>query len=223
MEPVFNYKATKSKAPIYFAEDEIEIKRKDRSNYLLKVEVNSKDLNTELELDLPGTYQIHNIKGVLKTLLLLKEKGWKINSNDIQNGILHVKKNTGLMGRWQVIGEHPLMICDTGHNKDGILQVLENIKLTPHDQLHVVLGMVNDKDISGVLQLLPQDAHYYFCKPQIPRGLDSEELMKTALSFGLKGEDCKTVKQAIDIAKSKADKNDLIFVGGSTFVVADAL
>jgi dihydrofolate synthase/folylpolyglutamate synthase len=223
LEPVFNYKATKSKAPIYFAEDEIELKRKDRSNYLLKVEVNSKDLNTELELDLPGTYQIHNIKGVLKTLLLLKEKGWKINSNDIQNGILHVKKNTGLMGRWQVIGEHPLMICDTGHNKDGILQVLENIKLTPHDQLHVVLGMVNDKDISGVLQLLPQDAHYYFCKPQIPRGLDSEELMNTASQFGLKGEDCKTVKQAIDIAKSKADKNDLIFVGGSTFVVADAL
>jgi dihydrofolate synthase/folylpolyglutamate synthase len=223
LEPVFNNKATKSKAPIYFAEDEIEIKRKDRSNYLQKVDINSKNLNIELELDLPGTYQLQNIKGVLKTLFILQEKGWKINLNDIQKGIRYVKKNNGLFGRWQVIGEHPLIICDTGHNKDGILQVLENIKLTPHNQLHLVLGMVNDKDISGVLQLLPQDAHYYFCKPQIPRGLESEELMKTALSFGLKGEDCKTVKQAIDIAKSKADKNDLIFVGGSTFVVADAL
>jgi dihydrofolate synthase/folylpolyglutamate synthase len=127
------------------------------------------------------------------------------------------------MGRWQVLGEKPLIICDTGHNKEGVLQVLENIKLTPYRQLHFVLGMVNDKDISGVLNLLPKNAYYYFCKPNIPRGLESDELMKQAIGIGLNGEDCKDVESAVKTAKSNASKDDLIFIGGSTFVVADAL
>lgn len=220
---VFSNKANETNASLFFADDYVTVTLKNRSNFIQKIDITSHQLNTELEIDLPGTYQLNNIKGVIKTILILQEKGWKIDLPAIKNGIRNVKKLTGLMGRWQVLGENPLIICDTGHNKEGILQVLENIKLTPYRQLHFVLGMVNDKDIGGVLNLLPKNAYYYFCKPNIPRGLESDELMKQAISIGLNGEDCKDVESAVKTAKSNASKDDLIFIGGSTFVVADAL
>lgn len=220
---VFSNKANETNASLFFADDYVTVTLKNRSNFIQKIDITSHQLNTELEIDLPGTYQLNNIKGVIKTILILQEKGWKIDLPAIKNGIRNVKKLTGLMGRWQVLGEKPLIICDTGHNKEGVLQVLENIKLTPYRQLHFVLGMVNDKDISGVLNLLPKNAYYYFCKPNIPRGLESDELMKQAIGIGLNGEDCKDVESAVKTAKSNASKDDLIFIGGSTFVVADAL
>jgi dihydrofolate synthase/folylpolyglutamate synthase len=220
---VFSNKANETNASLFFADDYVTVNLKNRSNFIQKIDITTHQLNTELEIDLPGTYQLNNIKGVIKTILILQEKGWKIDLPAIKNGIRNVKKLTGLMGRWQVLGEKPLIICDTGHNKEGVLQVLENIKLTPYRQLHFVLGMVNDKDISGVLNLLPKNAYYYFCKPNIPRGLESDELMKQAIGIGLNGEDCKDVESAVKTAKSNASKDDLIFIGGSTFVVADAL
>jgi dihydrofolate synthase/folylpolyglutamate synthase len=220
---VFSNKANETNASLFFADDYVTVTLKNRSNFIQKIDITSHQLNTELEIDLPGTYQLNNIKGVIKTILILQEKGWEIDLPAIKNGIRNVKKLTGLMGRWQVLGENPLIICDTGHNKEGILQVLENIKLTPYRQLHFVLGMVNDKDIGGVLNLLPKNAYYYFCKPNIPRGLESDELMKQAISIGLNGEDCKDVESAVKTAKSNASKDDLIFIGGSTFVVANAL
>ncbi len=134
-----------------------------------------------------------------------------------------VKTLTGLHGRWETLSEHPLTICDTGHNPEGIQEVLQNIASVPYDKLHFVIGMVNDKDITKILAVLPSTATYYFCKPDIPRGLEAESLMLKAESFGLQGEAYPSVKAALLTAQQNAGENDLVFVGGSTFVVAEAI
>ncbi|RYY06411.1 MAG: hypothetical protein EOP43_06450 [Sphingobacteriaceae bacterium] len=134
-----------------------------------------------------------------------------------------VKKLTGLQGRWQILSKKPLIICDTGHNPEGIAEVLQNIAATPHQQLHFILGMVNDKDSSKILNLLPKQAVYYFCKPDIPRGLSAEILKEQAQNYSLHGNDFYTVKEAFEAAKNNAQLNDLIFIGGSTFVVAEVV
>ena len=141
----------------------------------------------------------------------------------IFSAIKQVQKITGLKGRWQTIQEKPLVIADTGHNEDGIKEVLENLKRYSYKTLHFVLGVVNDKDISKILKLLPKDATYYFCKASIPRALDEKELTLLAKKAGLEGKTFKTVSEALDKAKKQAKVNDLIFVGGSTFTVADIL
>ncbi len=127
------------------------------------------------------------------------------------------------MGRWQTLSTNPLVICDTGHNKDGIIEVLKNIESTPHSKLHMVIGMVKDKEISKILALLPKEAIYYFCSPELERAKPALELQNEALLIGLKGKVYTTVKSALEAAKSASLTNDLVFVGGSTFVVAEAL
>lgn len=178
---------------------------------------------SDLKCELTGFYQQKNIPAVLYASELLATKGFDISEDHIREGIKNVVKNTGLLGRWQVLSTQPLVIADTGHNEAGIKEVLNNINKTPHKKLHFVLGVVNDKDITTILSLLPKNARYYFCKSSIPRALSAEELAKQAATAGLKGEICGTVENALNTAKKNAQLNDLVFVGGSTFTVAEVV
>lgn len=179
--------------------------------------------NTKYELGLAGIYQLQNIKTVLATLLELKQNGTNINNTAIFNGLKNVVENTNLLGRWQRLNENPTIICDTGHNQAGIEMVVNQLKLHKYNNLYVIFGLVNDKDRSNILKLLPQHAHYIFTKANIPRSLQPNILLNEATSFGLKGECVINVWEAIVLALKKAQGNDLIFIGGSTFVVAEAI
>ncbi|SEG21209.1 bifunctional folylpolyglutamate synthase/dihydrofolate synthase [Flavobacterium urumqiense] len=200
---VFLAKAKECHSEIYFASDLIS------ENY---------------PSDLIGDYQMHNKKTVLQTIAILNEqKEFKITTENIKSGLLHVVKNTGLQGRWQQLGKFPKVICDTAHNKNGLEIVLKQIQKEEFDDLHIILGVVNDKDLDEILPLFPKNALYYFCKPNIPRGLEASILEKKAIIFGLKGEVYNSVTAAYQKAKQNAAKSDLIFIGGSTFVVAEIL
>jgi len=174
-------------------------------------------------LDLPGTYQLKNIKAVLSAVEALRLQGFKIDKSAVKTALSRVKLLTGLHGRWEVLSQHPLTICDTGHNPDGMEEVLKNIASVRYEHLHFVIGVVNDKDISKILGMLPTNATYYFCKPDIPRGLAVDTLKLKAESFELLGEGYQSVKDALKAAQKTAGKNDLVFVGGSTFVVAEVV
>ena len=176
-----------------------------------------------LQLDLLGIYQRHNVPTVLKTIDFLNQKGWNLTEDFVRRGLGNVVGNTGLLGRWQIIGHNPLTICDTGHNQAGIQLVIEQINQTAWRQLHMVIGMVNDKDQTKVLALLPTNATYYFTKASIPRATEPEMLLSLAEPFGLKGQCYPSVRQALSVALAAAGKEDLVFVGGSTFIVAEIL
>jgi len=227
---IFLQKAAKEEADISFASDDFEVKGervKDKgvSEFLdLEIKDNHSQLTTHnLQLDLTGSYQLKNIKTVLSAVEQLREQGFVITDEHLQIALRQVKTLTGLHGRWEVLSTDPLTICDTGHNPEGIQEVLKNIAATPYQHLHFVIGMVNDKDISKVLSMLPTDATYYFCRPDIPRGLEAENLKHQAESFGLSGEIYPNVKTAYQSAQKAAQKDDLVFVGGSTFVVAEVV
>jgi dihydrofolate synthase / folylpolyglutamate synthase len=192
---------------------------------LLSAEFHSVQSGSSYKLTSPlsGKYQVKNLATVLCTLEKLQQLGIRTPNWAIVSGIHHVIKNTGLMGRWQTISQHPLTIADIGHNPDGIREVLEQIQLTPHDQLHFVIGVVNDKDVSAMLCQLPKTALYYFCKADIPRGMDAGELAKTAEEFSLKGKTYSSVKEALIAAQQAAGPTDMVMVGGSAFVVAEVV
>ena len=173
---------------------------------------------------LMGNYQEHNKKTVLQTIQILNSQNeFIITEEQIKNGLLNVIKNTGLFGRWQQINEFPKVICDTAHNKHGLTIVLHQIQNEIFDTLHFVLGVVNDKDLDDILPLFPKKAIYYFCRPDIPRGLDASFLQQKALEFGLIGEVYNSVSEAYNKALKAAKKSDFVYVGGSTFVVAEIL
>ena len=228
---IFIEKAKLENSPISFASElrlEIRDQRLEiRSNQFLDVTFTQNSdfglQTSDFRLDLTGTYQLKNVKTVICAVDELRSQGFKISDDDLKSGLSQVKTLTGLHGRWEVLSEHPLTICDTGHNPEGIQEVLQNIALVPYDKLHFVIGMVNDKDISKILAVLPSTASYYFCKPDIPRGLDAESLKLKAESFGLNGDVYPSVKEALSSAQQNAGENDLVFVGGSTFVVAEAI
>lgn len=182
-----------------------------------------KIITTNYESDLKGIYQEKNKKTVLAAIQQLMINGFSIAEENIKNGLLNVVKNTGLLGRWQILSENPLTICDTGHNEAGIKEVLKQISLTKHNHLHFVFGAVNDKEIDSILSMLPKNATYYFCQAKIPRALDVNVLYTKAKKIELKGNPYDSVENAIKQAKSNASVNDLVFVGGSTFVVAEAI
>jgi dihydrofolate synthase/folylpolyglutamate synthase len=177
----------------------------------------------DLKVSLLGWYQRKNTVTVLSAVDTLTQNGWKIERKHVYKGLEDVRQATGLSGRWQVIGHNPRTICDTGHNEDGVKEIVEQIKNTPYKNLHMIWGMVNDKDITAVLKLLPEDAVYYFTRASIPRSLDEKALKAKALELGLKGENYPDVKTALNEAKKNATPNDLIFIGGSTFIVADII
>ncbi len=230
---VFIAKATLENAPIKFASQQWEAGQKaDSGQYMgRKLDLTLTNITTTspqpethtLKLDLIGTYQIKNVKTVLTTLDELKLQGYSIDHQQIETALTNVKALTGLRGRWDILSYNPLVICDTGHNPEGIAEVLKNIAGTTFAQLHFVIGMVNDKDINQILSMLPHNATYYFCKPDIPRGLDAETLKDKAESFALYGDAYTDVAAALRAAKNAATINDLVFVGGSTFVVAEVV
>lgn len=172
---------------------------------------------------LTGAHQSKNARTALQSLLVLREHCWNITDDHIADGFMKVARNSGLRGRWEVIGEKPLTIADVAHNVDGFNAMMSQVALTPHDQLHVVLGMVSDKDISQVLCRLPKEAVYYFCKADIPRGLDPDELRKQAEQHDLSGKAYASVRSALHAAQSSAGPEDLVLVTGSVFVVAEAI
>ena len=168
-----------------------------------------------------GFYQRKNILGVVKALEILTNQGWVITKTTISEGLKSTITQTGLKGRWQKLDDRPLTICDTGHNVDGIREVVAQIKAQRYDNLYIILGMVKDKDIGEVLHLLPKEATYYFCQANIPRALNANLLAGQAREAGLSGEVIADVNEAIRQAKSRANENDMFFIGGSTFVVAE--
>ncbi len=224
---VFIDKANELRAPIYFADSNYEVRSSElgvrKEDLLIDIYSKDKVFINSLSLPLKGIYQKKNVITVIQTIEILNKTGYNISKDDIKKGVNDVVKSTGLIGRWQILSKSPLTICDVGHNEAGIKMVVEQIKNTPHNKLHFVFGMVNDKDADKILKLLPKDAIYYFCKADIPRGLDEDILSEKAKQAGLKGQAYPSVKDAFLCAKQNADKDDLVFIGGSVFVVAEVL
>ena len=222
---VFIDTAKKNKTSIEFADKRRQATgiRHQTGRLLLNIKRLKEVEYRNLKCGLTGLYQKKNILTVLCTAEELQRQGFNISKQNIYKGIEKVVRNTGLQGRWQVLNRKPLTIADTGHNEDGIKQILMQLKQMKYKTLHFVLGFVNDKDYEKILNMLPKKAVYYFCKANIPRALDENTLADTAAKYKLKGLPYPTVKKALRSAQKNAGKNDLVFVGGSTFVVADVL
>lgn len=223
---VFNQVAQLMESKIVFASEGYHI-QKIQSQYPQQLHIESINLNTlatnDIHLDLTGSYQLKNVTTVLTAVDELREQGFDISETDVQTALKQITKLTGLMGRWQTLSTEPLVICDTGHNEDGVQEVLKNIHNTAHNKLHMVIGMVGDKDSDAILTLLPKGAEYYFCQPNLPRAKPVTELAQEAQSKGLQGKSFLSVNEALQAAKESAQGDDLIFVGGSTFVVAEVV
>ncbi|MBB6274801.1 dihydrofolate synthase/folylpolyglutamate synthase [Pedobacter cryoconitis] len=222
---IFIDEAAETASKLTFASDELHVRDTVREGMELRTSVYQNDtcLFKDLKLDLTGFYQLKNVLTVIQSVLTLNQNGFNISDEAVYSGLANTVQITGLQGRWQTIGENPLIICDTGHNIAGIQEVLENINATPHHNLHVVIGMLSDKDITSVLELLPVHAKYYFCQPELERAMPADELAAKAAKFMLQGPVFETVTLALNAARENAEADDLIFVGGSTFVVAEAL
>ena len=204
-KPVFMAKAEEVKAPIFLAEEN------DREDY------------PGVDFELKGIYQEKNKRTLFTALPLLKEAGYHIDEETVREGFAHVVELTGLMGRWQKLQDNPTLVCDTGHNVGGIQYVAQQLMQQKCRQLHIIIGMVNDKDISGVLALLPREAKYYFTQASVNRALPADKLYELATEAGLHGEAYPDVKSALDTAMKESLPEDFIFVGGSNFIVADLL
>jgi folylpolyglutamate synthase/dihydrofolate synthase len=220
-ETVFRDKANEVSAPIYFAEQEKPIVKAEPQSsggwlYIARS-------FGEVWGELGGLCQDKNAATVFLTLEILIKQGYDIPQNAIKEGFAKVTSLTGLQGRWQKLGDAPKIICDTAHNEGGIQYIVQQLANERYDTLHFVIGMVNDKDVNKVLSMLPRNARYYFTKAGIPRALDATELQQKALEYQLAGASFLSVPDAVNAAKANASENDLIYIGGSTFVVADAL
>lgn len=225
---VFRLKAREMKAPIVFADQHCQVVKSSAGKGKTGpatwiITYDGKSPLEGLKCPLGGNYQARNLATLIMAIEELKKQGFVIGDRQVRSGIEKVEGNTGLQGRWQVIGDKPRIICDVGHNETGIRYILEQLQEENHRQLHWVFGLVNDKDSEGILKLLPKDAIYYFCKANIPRGKDASELQREAKYHGLNGDIYATVSDAFQAAKRNAGPEDLIFVGGSTFVVAEVL
>ena len=199
---IFKAEAQKHNSAIYFAQD-------------LKF--------STYHTDLKGDYQNKNMKTAIATVKVLREKGWEIPEECLKNGLNSVKLHTSLQGRWDILKEKPRVICDTAHNTEGLTLVFEQLKKEKFQHLHIVLGVVNDKDLEKILPLFPKTAIYYFSKPEVPRGLEAKILQEKASEFELEGRVFNSVSEAYDAAVDAALDEDLVFVGGSTFTVAEII
>ena len=218
VEHVFVRQAALHSSPISFASDVISLRP---GKYGYDAWQAERPWLTNIHMDLKGQYQRKNLPGVLASVLQLRNNGFEISDADIQKGVSVAASLTGLKGRWQILHTEPLTVCDTGHNPAGIAEVLHQINLTPHRHLHIVFGVVKDKDLSEVLHLLPSEASYYFCQANIPRAMEAALLKEAAAKVGLRGKVVLNVNEALLEATQNAAKDDLIFIGGSTFVVAE--
>lgn len=221
-DAVFIEKATQENVPIYFVNDIVKNAKIISPNKYLIVdaEVNNEPVN--ICCDLNALYQIENIKTVLAAIFMLQKNEWfVISEKAMQLGFSNVVKNTQLQGRWQTIETHPKIIIDVGHNEDGIKQIVQQLQQERYKQLYIIFGVVKDKDVNTILRLLPKDAIYYFTEPNIPRKLSYKDLFELAENQGLTGQAIPYPKDALGIAKSKANENDLILICGSFFVVTE--
>ncbi|MEJ6792559.1 MAG: bifunctional folylpolyglutamate synthase/dihydrofolate synthase, partial [Lacinutrix sp.] len=173
--------------------------------------------------DLKGSYQVKNIQTAIQSIEQLKSQQFNISDESIKNGLLNVVKNTGLLGRWQILKQSPKVICDTAHNREGLEIVISQLKRETFNKLHIVFGVVNDKDLDTIVDLLPINASYYLCKPNIQRGLDSNKLLKHFKDKNLISQAYNSVNEAYKKALVNANSNDVIYIGGSTFVVAEII
>ena len=218
---VFEGKARSCDAPLTFASDEWKIRQNNDGSYALNHW--SGISFSSLVCELKGSYQRKNIPTVLESVLSLQNSGLAIREEHIRNGIACVIRNTGLHGRWEKLANTPYTVCDTGHNIDGLTEVVAQLRSCTYRHLHFVIGMVNDKDVNSVLRILPREATYYFCKASIPRAMNEQELAGKARSCGLQGTTYPTVSEAYAAARKNAIPEDMIYIGGSTFVVAEVV
>ncbi|HPL04934.1 MAG TPA: folylpolyglutamate synthase/dihydrofolate synthase family protein [Bacteroidales bacterium] len=224
-EEVFLKKAKEKNSKISFASDNYACKILNSnlkySNF--EVEKKTSDKSYTLNFNLSGKYQEKNLATILETVDNLRNQGFCISDENLKQGLENLIKNTGFHGRWETLNAEPLTICDTGHNKEGLSYTIEQLLSLEFKKLRFVLGFVNDKNVDEVLKLFPKNAEYYFCKAQIPRALDEKILLEKANLVSINGKSFENVSSAYHAAKKDADKNDVIFIGGSTFVVADLL
>jgi dihydrofolate synthase/folylpolyglutamate synthase len=222
-QPVFEKKAKEMKAPLFIASQKRQAVdwRWEKHELVVEVAEEHRTDHKSYHLDLPGIYQVKNLLTVLESCHQLKEKNWDLNDETIRKALRHVKKLTGLQGRWDIIHQSPAIVVDVAHNEDGIKQLTEQIELTNHHELYLVIGFVKDKEIEKILSWLPKTAHYYFTQANIPRALDAESLREKAAKYNLRGKNYKDVNAALADAKAKAAKNDLIIVCGSVFLAGE--
>ncbi|MEJ2595613.1 MAG: bifunctional folylpolyglutamate synthase/dihydrofolate synthase [bacterium] len=224
---LFEEEAKRVEVEISFADEHFELREiQTREKQTLSFDVwKDGQLYLErLESPLLGTYQSENMATTLQVTEILNRSGaFSLDTETIRKGIEDVYENTGFTGRWQLISNNPLIIADTAHNPEGIQAIVNQLMEMNYDTLHFVFGMVSDKDPDKILYLLPKNARYYFCKPNIPRGMDVEILREQAFKAGLRGESHHTVHSALNSAMNNAGINDLVFIGGSTFVVAEVI
>ncbi|MDQ2177602.1 folylpolyglutamate synthase/dihydrofolate synthase family protein [Marinifilum sp. D714] len=225
VEDVFKDIARERESKILFVEDIYEFRnakitagKQEISFFSVKQEE-----EVRIECDLLGKYQQKNIRTAICALEQLNNQGIPISDENIYSGLSQIVKETGLLGRWQVLQENPKVICDTGHNAAGIREIIEQISMTDYRKLNVVFGLVDDKNTDEVLSLMPKEAHYYFTRANIPRALNEKKLQELARAYDLRGETYSTVAEALNVAKLNSEKEDMIFVGGSTFVVAEVV
>lgn len=230
--PIFDQRAHEEEAPIRYADEQRYVTDWKYERHRLVAEVATSpgaaistssvtDAVVFYTLDLAGIYQLKNLVTVLEAVHALKQRGWKLEAKAVSRALGKVKKLTGLHGRWEVIHEHPDVVLDVAHNEDGIRQLLRQIEVSDHEELHIVIGMVKDKAIDTVLSLLPRQAHYYFTRAQIPRALPEAELAAQANALGLQGHAYPSVPEALAEARGRARARDLVVVCGSVFIVAE--
>jgi dihydrofolate synthase/folylpolyglutamate synthase len=221
--PVFEEKATYVGAPIIFAQEKKYVTdwKYEAHQLFAEIATHTDDTRETYHLDLSGIYQTKNLLTVLEAIHQLRLKGWKIDQPMIKEALQHVKRLTGLHGRWEIIHYDPIIILDVGHNMDGMKQIAEQLEISTYNHLHIIIGMVKDKEVEKVLDLLPRHASYYFTNAQIPRALDAEILKSKAAILGLKGDAHSNVNVALQYALTNADKKDMILVCGSVFIVGE--
>lgn len=221
-KPIFRGVAAKNKSTLYFA---------DKLHKAVPISVNHERTvfnvfhhkvlrYPALKVNMTGEYQFKNLQTALQVIDLLP---FYIQEDVLRNGLLDLQERTNYLGRWKVLSEEPLTICDSAHNEAGLRYAMRQLKHTPHRNLHIILGMVKEKDLSKILTVFPKDAHYYFAKANVPRGLSAHRLKEQAAEHGLKGVACYSIENALEQANANAYEDDLIFVGGSIFTVAEVI
>jgi dihydrofolate synthase/folylpolyglutamate synthase len=219
---VFQSKAQQESAPIIFADAELEVVDHGIREGIRSVTLtDSEGTSIPLELDLLGIYQLKNIKGVWQSLEVLHKQYMPLNTDKIREALRNVSGLTGLKGRWQLLGFDPIVVCDTAHNAAGVKEILAQVRSYTFEKLHIVWGMVADKERTSILTQLPQEAIYYFCEPSVPRGLSANILKEESSFYGLYGNSHASVNEALKYARQNASSKDFILVGGSNFVVAE--
>ncbi|HYC86921.1 MAG TPA: folylpolyglutamate synthase/dihydrofolate synthase family protein [Chryseosolibacter sp.] len=222
VQEVFIAKASREGAPLVFASDHYSASVREKNNGVTwSVSHDGKPFMKDLQIPLHGLYQRKNVPGVIQAVEVLRKVGFSITNEELRHGLEHVISQTNLKGRWQILGDAPRVICDTGHNVDGIREVMYQIRQQKFRELHMVWGMVKEKEVSAVFSILPKGATYYFCEAKIPRAMPASGLHEYATAAGLRGVVIPDVNNALKAALRAASPDDLIFVGGSTFVVAE--